>query len=339
MRPGAPRDGTGAPRRERAGTGSRRGLLRQVTSPHLGAGVRTAHRRGYAATITVGASGTPARSPRRHLRLPTTEVPLARIAILHPGEMGAAVGRCLADTGHDVVWLPQGRSRATSHRADTAELRPVDNLRGCDVVVSLCPPAEARGVAAAVSASGDFHGVYVDANALSPTTAAEVASIVEGAGATYVDGSVIGPPPSSPGVARLYLSGEQAPIIAALFEGARLDARVLDADRFAASAIKMSYASWTKISAALVLTARETAHRLGVETALLEEWSLSQPQLGQVYDGALTSARAKGWRWDDEMRQIAATCAAVGLPAGFGQAAAETFAAFPRPSLDAPDSP
>ena len=46
---------------------------------------------------------------------------------------------------------------------------------------------------------------------------------------------------------------------------------------------------------------------------------------------ARRSATAKGWRWEAEMREIAATFAEVGLPSGFGDSAAEIFGRFPRP--------
>ena len=39
------------------------------------------------------------------------------IGLLHPGEMGAAVGQCLAAGGHEVLWVPDGRSAATRKRA------------------------------------------------------------------------------------------------------------------------------------------------------------------------------------------------------------------------------
>jgi hypothetical protein len=32
-----------------------------------------------------------------------------RLAVLHPGAMGAAVAACLVDGGHDVGWLRTGR--------------------------------------------------------------------------------------------------------------------------------------------------------------------------------------------------------------------------------------
>jgi hypothetical protein len=40
-----------------------------------------------------------------------------RIGLLHPGEMGAAFGAALRTRGHDVLWLPEGRSGATRDRA------------------------------------------------------------------------------------------------------------------------------------------------------------------------------------------------------------------------------
>ena len=43
-------------------------------------------------------------------------------AVLHPGEMGAAVGACLAAHGHRVVWSSEGRSPATRTRAHAAGL-------------------------------------------------------------------------------------------------------------------------------------------------------------------------------------------------------------------------
>ena len=44
------------------------------------------------------------------------------IGLMHPGEMGAAVGKCLAGAGHRVLWVPEGRGAATKERADAAGL-------------------------------------------------------------------------------------------------------------------------------------------------------------------------------------------------------------------------
>jgi hypothetical protein len=79
-----------------------------------------------------------------------------------------------------------------------------------------------------------------------------------------------------------------------------------------------------------LLAARASARETGVEDALLAEWARSQPQLQARWRIAEDSAIAKGWRWTGEMREIAATYTAVGLPSGFHEAAADIFARFPR---------
>ncbi len=96
----------------------------------------------------------------------------------------------------------------------------------------------------------------------------------------------------------------------------------------------MVYATGTKISAAVAVAARAAAAALGVEAQLATEWADSQPELERRYQGGLAAAAAKGWRWEDEMRQIARTFADVGQPEGFGLAAAEVFGSWPRPSAD-----
>ena len=121
-----------------------------------------------------------------------------------------------------------------------------------------------------------------------------------------------------------------------MFAGSRLEPVVLTGGDTAASALKMTYAAWTKITAALLVSIRGAARELGVEDSLVAEWARSQPDLAARHAGALAAARDKGWRWEEEMRQIARTFAAVGEPAGFAEAAAEQFGRWPRPTADHP---
>jgi 3-hydroxyisobutyrate dehydrogenase-like beta-hydroxyacid dehydrogenase len=248
------------------------------------------------------------------------------VGVIHPGEMGAAVGRSLVARGLVVLWASQGRSPGTVARAIAAGLADAGTAAAvagqADAILAICPPHAAVDVAAAVSG---FRGLYVDANAVSPRTAREVAGIVEAGGASYVDGGIIGPPPDAPGRTRLYLSGPAADQAARLFDGTALDARVVAAGPFSASAVKMAYAAWTKGSAALLLAARALADGTGVSDVLLAEWALSQPGLDDRFQGAASAAAAKGWRWIAEMEQIADTMADSGLPEGFHRAAAEMF--------------
>jgi 3-hydroxyisobutyrate dehydrogenase-like beta-hydroxyacid dehydrogenase len=252
---------------------------------------------------------------------------MATVGLLHPGEMGAAVGGCLVSIGHDVLWDPAGRSRATTGRALAAELTGVDFdrlIKKSSVILSICPPHAATDIARQVAEAG-YAGLYVDANAISVATAEQVAGIVTAGGATYVDGGIIGLPPEVAGHTRLYLSGPHANEVRPLFSRSRLDARIAEGPLYAASSVKMAYAAWTKGSSALLLAARALARASGVERTLLAEWQLSQPSLTAQSERAATAAAAKGWRWIAEMEEIAASMTAVGLPEGFHEAAAELF--------------
>jgi 3-hydroxyisobutyrate dehydrogenase-like beta-hydroxyacid dehydrogenase len=243
-------------------------------------------------------------------------VALGTVGLLHPGEMGAAVGAVLRGQGIRVLWASEGRSEETRARAEAAGLEDVETVAAVaesDVVFSICPPHAAIEVAR----SAEFGGIYVDANAVSPATAAEVGASV----GTFVDGGIVGSPPREPGTTRLYLSGERAEDVGELFAGSVLDARVVSN----ASAVKMAYAAWTKGTAAMLLAIRELARREGAEETLLAEWDLSLPELRERYARAERSAAAKGWRWVGEMEEIAATFEAEGLPGGFHRAAAEVY--------------
>jgi 3-hydroxyisobutyrate dehydrogenase-like beta-hydroxyacid dehydrogenase len=252
---------------------------------------------------------------------------MATVGLLHPGEMGAAVGGCLVSVGHEVLWDPAGRSRATTGRALAAELTGVkfDRLiADSSVILSICPPHAALDVAHQVAAAG-YTGCYVDANAVSVATAQQVAAVVTAAGASYVDGGIIGQPPESAGHTRFYLSGPRASEVRSLFSRSQLDARITEGPLYAASTVKMAYAAWTKGSSALLLAARALARAGGVERTLLAEWQLSQPNLAAQSERSATAAAAKGWRWIGEMEEIAASMNAAGLPDGFHEAAAEVF--------------
>jgi len=245
------------------------------------------------------------------------------VGLLHPGEMGAALGAALRARGASVLWASESRSAATAARAQEAGFEDVGSvaelLRRSEVLLSICPPHAALEVAVAVAG---YAGLYVDANAVSPETARAIAASV---GARCVDGSVVGPPPRGGASTRLYLSGPEASLVAALFAGTPVDARIVAGEIGAASAVKMAYAAWTKGTAALLLGIRALAQAEDVERALLDEWRLSLPGLEDQSNRAARTAGVKGWRWVGEMEEIAATFAAAGLPDGFHLAAAEIF--------------
>jgi 3-hydroxyisobutyrate dehydrogenase-like beta-hydroxyacid dehydrogenase len=248
------------------------------------------------------------------------------IALLHPGNMGSTIGACAAASGARVLWTSAQRSAASRKRAEQAGLVDAGDLaaavRQSDIVLSVCPPEFATEIALSVAAQR-FQGIYVDANAVSRATAEDIAKIVAKAGASFVDGGIIGSPVKQAGTTRMYLSGEKAAEIAQLFSASMLDARSIGAVPGEASALKVVYAAWTKGTDALILAIRALAAHEGVDQALLEEWRISQPALENKCLRAAAVAVPKMWRYVGEMREIAEAFEAAGLPSGFHNAAAE----------------
>jgi 3-hydroxyisobutyrate dehydrogenase-like beta-hydroxyacid dehydrogenase len=241
------------------------------------------------------------------------------VALLHPGEMGAAVGACLVSRGIRVVWASRNRSAASRKRACEAGLEDRETLDRAlaesGAVLSICVPSGALDLAREVAAR-NFRGTYIDANAISPNHAREIGRLVEQAGATFVDGGILGLPPTLTRTVRLYLSGAQAPAIAALFEGSQTEAIPMDGAPGAASALKICYAAWNKGETALLGIVRSLARYEGVDEPLLKELNASHPGAARRSDQI--AARAfKAWRWVGEMEEIAASFDAANLPSGF----------------------
>lgn len=251
-----------------------------------------------------------------------------KIALLHPGEMGVTIGASLLNSGTSVAWVSHGRSKATQRRANEAGFTTYDSfeklLKECTVVVSVCPPSAAVSTAVKVAAT-EFNGVYVDANAVSPNTATRIAAIVETTGASYVDGSIIGPPAHRHGTTRLYLSGVRVREILELFLDSAIEAIDIGESRTAASALKMCYAAWTKGSSALLISVGALAKSANVDEVLYTEWNRSIPDLHARLENASNSNAVKAWRFEGEMHEIADTFKAHGLTDDFFHAAARTY--------------
>lgn len=231
-----------------------------------------------------------------------------RVGLLFPGEMGAAVGNAVRE---EVLWASEGRSEATTKRAEAfTDAGSVEELvRSSDVVLSICPPAIAEETAERVFGLG-FDGLYVEANAISPARMLRIAKL----GPRVVDGSII----AAKGI-NLYLTGEGAEEVAGLFEEGEVTAIPLDAEVGAASALKMAFGGWNKIGIALTGQAHAIAGAYGV-TDWLEAEGVPADRLQWVADRA--------WRWAPEMEEIADLCGELGLSDGIPRGAAEFYRAL-----------
>jgi 3-hydroxyisobutyrate dehydrogenase-like beta-hydroxyacid dehydrogenase len=250
-----------------------------------------------------------------------------RVGVLHPGEMGASVAASLLAGSHEVAWCSAERSEHSRARAvELQEFSQLDDLVAwAEVLISVCPPAYALQQAQAVQACA-FDGLYVDANAIAPATASAIAQLM---GVAYVDGGIIGPPAWQSGTTRMYLSGNNANVVAGLFTGAALEGIAIpqaQGNEAAASALKMAYAAYTKGHSALLLATNAVAHNSGVLDVLRSEWEQSLPGLSQRSEITANAISPKAWRFVGEMQEISATFAGAGLPAGFHNGAAEFYA-------------
>ncbi|TGD86047.1 NAD(P)-dependent oxidoreductase [Mycolicibacterium sp. CH28] len=254
--------------------------------------------------------------------MPPTAHEQTVVTVLHPGAMGAAVARQAMLGGATVRWVSAGRSSPTRKRASDAGLQEYGELSaaldGADVVLSICPPAHAEEVARALPG---YAGIYVEANAIAPSRTRHIATLLPRA--RVVDGGIIGEPPSQAGTTRLYLSGP-AEGVPELFTGTALEVVTLDGGIGQASALKMAYASYQKISRALAAVAHVLAREYGVDEQLAHEAQLLR-SFPLAETGQLPGVAAKAWRWAPEMREIAATLDAAGLPDELALGAAAVF--------------
>jgi hypothetical protein len=143
-----------------------------------------------------------------------------------------------------------------------------------------------------------------------------------------VDGGIVGPPPQRAGNTRLYLSGATGAVerVREVFAGTALEAIGLPGPAGRASALKLAFASYSKISHVLAAQACALAAGHDVLGELLELARDRLPHTPLGRPEQLAGAGARAWRWGPEMREIAEACAAAGVPDRIARAAADVFA-------------
>lgn len=232
------------------------------------------------------------------------------VAVIAPGNMGAAVAKCLTEQNVTVLTSLAGRSAASAKRAQDAGMQPVEDhqLAEADFVLSIVPPGEALALAqrlAPILTAANNKPVYVDCNAVSPATLLAIAEAVAPTGCAFVDAGIIGPPPA-PGSTntKFYASGSAAQSFATLNDHG-LIVRVLDGPLTAASALKMSYAGITKGFTALGAAMMLAAMRGGSAEALKAEMAESIPDLSAFLTRNTPRMYSKAYRWVAELDEIA----------------------------------
>lgn len=234
------------------------------------------------------------------------------IGLIGAGEMGSGIGGWLVSHGADVRTTLAGRSAASAERVRRARIAVVDDLAAvarAAVILSIVPPDRAVSVAegfVAAYAARPEPPVYVDCNAIAPETARAVAAVITGAGIRFVDAGIIGGAPregyDGP---HIYACGPDVAPFAAL-EAHGLHVRVLDGPIGVASGLKMCYGGLTKGITGIGSAMFACAENSGLRAALEAEFSTSQPALFAWLTRQIPTMYPKAYRWDGEMREIAA---------------------------------
>ncbi|RKU20772.1 6-phosphogluconate dehydrogenase [Candidatus Poribacteria bacterium] len=256
---------------------------------------------------------------------------LSTVGILSPGDMGHTVGNVLHQNGLRVITCLEGRSQRTRQLAEKAGIVDVPTysqfVTEADLILSIMVPAQAMSAASVVAEAlqkVDTTLAYADCNAIAPQTVRKLGDVITSAGGTFVDASIIGPPPRTPGATRFYASGPNLDIFSEL-NNYGLDVRALGEEIGLASAIKMCYASLTKGLTALCAELLTAASVLGVSEALTAEFQLSQSALFERMENGLPGMPPKARRWIGEMEEISATFAHVGLTPNILTGAADMY--------------
>lgn len=246
------------------------------------------------------------------------------IALVAPGEMGAALGACLVKSGNTVLTSLAGRSTTSRQRALAAGIQDSDEakLAQCDFILSIVPPAAALATADFFSesvlaqemrtnstpnkcATKRAVPIYLDFNAISPDTARLIEARLSSAKIRFVDACIIGTTPRADyGGPFLYAAGPERRALR-IFQGTNLVLTEMDAPNGAASALKMCFAAVMKGLTAMGAASFLAAARVGADEALRAELARSQPDLMAWFDRQLPAMYPKTGRWVGEMQQIA----------------------------------
>ncbi|QIW98246.1 hypothetical protein AMS68_003764 [Peltaster fructicola] len=239
-------------------------------------------------------------------------VPLATVAILSIGDMGAANTRSEST---------QQRARASNIELLTSD---VDLCNQADYVLSIVPQKDALSVAnRIVAAVNDVtfaarpHPLYfLDLNAVSPQTARNTAELFATSASTikFIDGGIISGPPKlkddgSWTRPRLVVSGpvkvNEGP--SGEHFASTVNIQHIDATIGSASALKMCFAAMSKGFAAIAIQSFTTAQRFGLVDNLEELLDEYNPTFARSANRLLPSMPPKAYRWVQEMLEIAET--------------------------------
>ena len=251
------------------------------------------------------------------------------IGLIGLGEMGSEIGRYLVMNDLEVISVYEGRSEISKKRASKYKISDAGSIEQfckiSDLVISIIPPDKAVETANLYTSFKNKDGqIYCDLNAISTITAKKIKLLLDEKKIDYVDGAIMGGPPTVNYSPRIYLSGKLSEKLNFL-NGKGIELMVLKGSDFKASATKMVYASITKGSKALVAGALIAAKKNNVYDELIEELKYSEEYFSLVAKNQIPSIKHKAYRWVGEMNEISLTYKESGLTGGFHSEAENVY--------------
>lgn len=262
------------------------------------------------------------------------------IAIMSIGEMGFHWAKLLKGHGVEVLTYDKDRGDVSRKRGENAGVKSVGSLtdlvRQSDLIVSIVVPSAAidvaKKVAEAVKTAGRKNLIFLDANAISPMTAEEIAKNLQPAGVSFVDGCIIGSAARMGKGTIVYVSGPEANHLQIL-EKFNIPVKVLGASTSQASAFKVVYAGLTKGLQGLFCELLMGARRFGLLEEIRAQYDESFPGLLGKVASSIVGLSIHAGRRAEEMDELKRTFNHFGMRSFMAPAAQkvlEAIAALPR---------
>ena len=237
-----------------------------------------------------------------------------KIGILSIGEMGFHWAKLLKSHGVEVLTFDRDRGEVSRKRGENAGVKSVPSMaelvQSSELIVSIVVPSAAMPVATnvadAVNKSGRKNLLFLDANAISPMTADEIAALLDPAGVDFVDGCIIGSAAKLGKGTIVYVSGQQASRLKAL-ESFNIPVKVLGPNTNQASAFKVVYAGLTKGLQGLFCELFMGARRFGLLKELSAQYEDSFTGLIDKVSSSIVGLRIHAGRRAEEMDELKRT--------------------------------
>jgi 3-hydroxyisobutyrate dehydrogenase-like beta-hydroxyacid dehydrogenase len=242
------------------------------------------------------------------------------VGILYCGDMGAAVGRLLAQAGFRVVTTCEGRSAATAQRAKESEIEILGSLRDVaaqsDIVFSIVLPSSAEEVARQYCELRAVHppgSLFVEANTIGHKTLSAVAQHMAGAGVSWIDAGIHGTAGNLARLGVIYVSGPDSPRLQSLTSQAAVRVVKLGDTYGLASSMKLLMAAMSKSTAAAFFEIATLAEQLGMLEQFLENYGSFYPEIMHAIRRTVPTYPMHASRRIGELRNLEECASAASL--------------------------